>query len=76
MIPAAGIHLTARFATGIDERAALDAARDADIDLHGISAFYADSPAESGILFGYGGIDAPAIDVALTRLAGVLKRCA
>ncbi|MBF3873758.1 MocR-like pyridoxine biosynthesis transcription factor PdxR [Burkholderia pseudomallei] len=76
VIPAAGIHLTARFATGIDERAALDAARDADIDLHGISAFYADSPAESGILFGYGGIDAPAIDVALTRLAGVLKRCA
>lgn len=48
VIPAAGIHLTARFATGIDERAALDAARDADIDLHGISAFYADSPAESG----------------------------
>nr|WP_239150951.1 PLP-dependent aminotransferase family protein [Burkholderia pseudomallei] len=76
VIPAAGIHLTARFATGIDERAALDAARDADIDLHGISAFYADSPAESGVLFGYGGIDAPAIDVALTRLAGVLKRCA
>lgn len=29
VIPAAGIHLTARFATGIDERAALDAARDA-----------------------------------------------
>ncbi|SMF58896.1 hypothetical protein SAMN02745746_04078 [Pseudogulbenkiania subflava DSM 22618] len=46
------------------------------IGLYGILAFYAGAPLQQGLLFGYGGIDAGSIAVALGRLAELLPRVA
>ncbi len=73
IVPAAGIHLAARLKPGLDEAALIDAARSRDIGLYGISAFHVGVPRGAGLLFGYGGIDAPRIDVALAQLAAMLN---
>ncbi|MBI3143669.1 MAG: hypothetical protein HYZ18_00065 [Pseudogulbenkiania sp.] len=44
--------------------------------MYGISAFYADEHPQQGLLFGYGGIDADSIHVALGRQAALLPRLA
>jgi GntR family transcriptional regulator / MocR family aminotransferase len=72
IVPAAGIHLTARLRDGLDEATVIAAARDASIGLYGIQPFHAGRPTARGIVFGYGGIDAEDIDAALGLLATVL----
>lgn len=74
VVPAAGIHLVARFRQGVHEKDVIAAARNESIGLYGISAFYAGEHPQQGLLFSYGGIDADAIDVALGKLAGLLPR--
>lgn len=72
IVPAAGIHLIARLRQGLQERDVIAAARNESIGLYGISAFYVGKPPQQGLLFGYGGIDTDAINVALGRLATLL----
>jgi len=72
IVPTAGIHLAALLKPGLDEAALVRAAREHDIGLYGISPFHVGSTARAGLLFGYGGIDAPRIDTALAKLAVLL----
>ncbi|WP_414447557.1 PLP-dependent aminotransferase family protein [Burkholderia sp. 22PA0099] len=69
----AGIHVAAPFRAALDEARLLAAAREASIALIGLSAFHAHIPAVPGVLFGYGGIDAPHIDTAMATLARLVK---
>jgi len=75
VIPAAGIHLVARFRSPLSETKLIAAARDASIGLYGISAFHAGQHREPGLLFGYGEINTQEIDTALGRLAGLVPAC-
>ncbi|BAL23845.1 PLP-dependent aminotransferase family protein [Azoarcus sp. KH32C] len=74
IVPAAGIHLVARFRQPLSEAQLIAAAREAAIGLYGISGFHAQEPRRQGMLFGYGGIDADEIDKALNILAGLLPK--
>lgn len=73
VVQVAGIHLVALLKAPLDERTVVDAAREAKIGLYGIAGFYQRARPRSGILFGYGGIDADAIDHALRRLEPVMR---
>lgn len=70
---AAGIHLTARLRPGLSETALIAAAATQAIGLYGISGFYRDTPAQAGLLFGYGGMDGDEIGRALDGLAQLLR---
>ena len=76
--PAAGIHLSARLRVdalpGVTEDEIVAAAAEESVGLYGISLFYRDHAVEPGFLFGYGGIDADAINEAMRRLAKVFGR--
>lgn len=72
IVPTAGIHLSARFKQGLQEDRVITAARNLSIGLYGLSAFYTEKPAQQGLLFGYGGIDADSINVSMTRLTALL----
>jgi GntR family transcriptional regulator / MocR family aminotransferase len=73
IVPAAGIHLSALLKNSVAESDVIAAAAEGSIGLYGISAFHATEPVRPGLLFGYGGMSAPDIDTALTRLATLLR---
>lgn len=73
IVPAAGIHLTALLKAGFNEADVVNAARDVGVGLYGISNFYADTTPRPGLLFGYGGISAEEIDIALGKLLLALR---
>jgi GntR family transcriptional regulator / MocR family aminotransferase len=72
----AGIHLVARLRTPMDEARVVEAARAASIGLYGIADFYAETPVEQGMLFGYGGTDAGTIERGMARLAALMPSIA
>lgn len=69
---AAGIHLVATLADGVDEADFIARAAQASVGLYGISAMFVTQRARPGILFGYGGIGVDEIRTGLTRLAQAL----
>jgi GntR family transcriptional regulator/MocR family aminotransferase len=73
IVPAAGIHLTAFLKPGFTEANVVKSAREVDVGLYGISAFYADATPRPGVLFGYGGISAQDIDRAMAKLLFALQ---
>jgi GntR family transcriptional regulator/MocR family aminotransferase len=73
LIPAAGIHMTALLKGSLEERQLTHGAIDPSIGLYGISAFYMNQPAKSGLIFGYGGIDTADIETAMAKLKARLS---
>ncbi|BBU29861.1 GntR family transcriptional regulator [Burkholderia sp. THE68] len=72
----AGIHLVARLAEPLREEAVVAAARAVSVGLYGIGALYAGAPAQQGVLFGYGGTNAAAVERGMTRLAALMPTLA
>ncbi|GJH26708.1 PLP-dependent aminotransferase family protein [Caballeronia novacaledonica] len=72
----AGIHLVARLVGSLHENDVVAAARAVSVGLYGIRAFYAGEPAQQGVLFGYGGTSAAAIERGMKRLAALMPTLA
>jgi len=68
LIPAAGIHMTARLKGSLKEKQVIGGALDPSIGLYGISAFYMNRPTHEGLIFGYGGIESDDIGIAMKKL--------
>ncbi len=73
-VPAGGMQMPCVFTCDLPERAAVDAARRAGIDLQGLSALYAAEPAEAGFLMGFAAYAPQEMETAVKALAGVLRR--
>jgi GntR family transcriptional regulator/MocR family aminotransferase len=67
----AGLHLLAWLPPGLDEGGIVDAAERAGIGLAGVSGRRI-AAGPGGLIFGYGGIAAAAIDAGIQRLAQVI----
>ena len=74
LIPAAGIHMTARLKGSLKEKQLSGGALDESIGLYGISAFYMKQPMQEGLIFGYGGIESDEIGVAVKKMRMRLLR--
>jgi len=73
LIPAtAGIHLAALCKRPIDMDTLFKLARRADVGLYGLDVFYHFSPAQQGLILGYGAIENADIDPSLDRLRDIL----
>jgi len=72
----AGLHLTARLKLHHDENAVIERARQEGVQLNGLRPYYADEPAMSGLVLGYGVIRESAIDDALRRVQRALAATA
>ena len=64
---------TALLKGSLEERQLTHGAIDPSIGLYGISAFYMNQPAKSGLIFGYGGIDTADIETAMAKLKARLS---
>ncbi len=73
-VPAGGMQMPCVFTCDVPERAAVDAARRAGIDLQGLSALYAAAPAEAGFLMGFAAYAPQELEAGVKTLAGVLRR--
>ncbi len=73
-VPAGGMQMPCVFTRDMPERAAVDAARRAGIDLQGLSALYAAAPAEAGFLMGFAAYAPQELEAGVKTLAGVLRR--
>ena len=73
-VPAGGMQMPCVFTRDLPERAAVDAARRAGIDLQGLSALYAAEPAEAGFLMGFAAYAPQELEAGVKTLAGVLRR--
>ena len=73
-VPAGGMQMPCVFTCDLPERAAVDAARRAGIDLQGLSALYAAEPAEAGFLMGFAAYAPQELEAGVKTLAGVLRR--
>lgn len=73
-VPAGGMQMPCVFTCDMPERAAVDAARRAGIDLQGLSALYAAAPAEAGFLMGFAAYAPQELEAGVKALAGVLRR--
>ncbi|WP_406624497.1 PLP-dependent aminotransferase family protein [Acidovorax sp. SDU_ACID1] len=73
-VPAGGMQMPCVFTRDMPERAAVDAARRAGIDLQGLSALYAAAPAEAGFLMGFAAYAPQELEAGVKALAGVLRR--
>lgn len=71
--PAAGIHLSARFITEVDETHLLDRAREQLLGLYSITPFFFDGTPQRGLVFGYGDIDSERINAGLDRVLELLQ---
>ena len=69
---AAGMHLVARLAPGTDDRRVAARAAEAGVEAPALSGYYQGPPTARGLLLGYAGVDARAMQRAVERLAGVL----
>lgn len=72
-VPVGGMQMPCVFTRDISERAAIDAARRADIELLGLTALHASSPHEAGFLMGFAAYDPKELEVAVIKLADVLR---
>ena len=70
---AGGLHICAKLAPKTDDTAIANAAREAGIVVEPLSAFYADTPAQPGLLLGFAGFRPDALRDATARLAAVLR---
>ncbi len=71
-VPAGGMQMPCVFTRDMPERAAVDAARRAGIDLQGLSALYAAAPAEAGFLMGFAAYAPQELEAGVKTLARVL----
>jgi len=69
----AGLHLLAWLPPEIDEEAAIKAAADAGIGIHGLAPSRIDPAGPGALIFGYGQIEEAAIDQGVRRLAGAIR---
>lgn len=69
---AAGIHMAAMLRRRLSETRVVEAAAVGGIALYGLAPFHAERPERAGLLFGYGALNASAIDMALRALADIL----
>jgi GntR family transcriptional regulator/MocR family aminotransferase len=72
---AAGLHLVAWLPPGLDEAAVVEAARANGVAIAGVSPYRltaAPADAVGGLIFGYGTLDAPAIEGGVERLAAAI----
>lgn len=76
LVPSAGIHLTALLKGRLRERTLIKAAAAEATGLYGIASFYGEARAKQGVILGYGGISAHNVDMAMRKLAALLRRVA
>jgi GntR family transcriptional regulator/MocR family aminotransferase len=76
LVPGAGIHLAAFLRAPLDEQTVIDAARSASIGLYGLAGFHLRTPAQPGLMFGYGGIGPAQMERAFGTLAHMLPALA
>jgi GntR family transcriptional regulator/MocR family aminotransferase len=69
---AGGLHICAKFTQKADDAAIAAAAQAAGIVVEPLSRFYAESPAEMGLLLGFAGFRPEALRDGVKRLAGIL----
>ena len=68
----AGLHVLAWLPAGLDEATVVEAAQRAAIGVQGIGPRPGGASAAAGLTFGYGAIDASAIDEGIQRLAAIV----
>lgn len=72
-VPAGGMQMPCVFIRDISERAAVDAARRAGIDLLGLTALHVSNRHKAGFLMGFAAHTPHELEVAVKKLAGVLR---
>ncbi|MFI5407946.1 PLP-dependent aminotransferase family protein [Kaistia sp. UC242_56] len=72
-VPAGGLQMSCRLTGGLPERAAIEAAARAGIDLLGLSALHADGRGEAGFLMGFAAYTPYEIELAVRKLATALQ---
>ncbi|AOY94342.1 GntR family transcriptional regulator [Cupriavidus sp. USMAA2-4] len=72
-VPSGGMQMPCVLLRDIPERKAIDAARRAGIDLLGLTALHASSRSESGFLMGFAAYAPKELEVAVRKLADVLR---
>ena len=72
-VPAGGMQMPCRLIRDISERAAVDCARKADIDLLGLTQLHASNPHHAGFLMGFAAHTPHELEVAAKKLASVLR---
>ena len=72
-VPAGGMQMPCRLIRDISERAAVDCARKADIDLLGLTQLHASNPHQAGFLMGFAAHTPHELEVAARKLAQVLQ---
>ncbi|MGB6096912.1 MAG: PLP-dependent aminotransferase family protein [Comamonas thiooxydans] len=72
-VPAGGMQMPCTLLHGIAERAAVDSARRAGIDLLGLTQLHASSPQQAGFLMGFAAHTPHELEVAARKLAQVLQ---
>jgi len=72
-VPAGGMQMPCRLIRDISERAAVDCARKADIDLLGLTQLHASNPHQAGFLMGFAAHTPHELEVAAKKLASVLR---
>lgn len=73
-VPAGGLQLPCVLKPGLAERPLIDAARQAGIDLLGLSGLYASGEAEQGFLLGFAAYTEHELEAAVVLLAERMKR--
>jgi GntR family transcriptional regulator / MocR family aminotransferase len=73
---AAGMHLVARLAPGLDDRAIARGAKTQGIEAPPLSVYYRGPQAERGLLLGYAGVSEREMGPAVERLARAVERSA
>ncbi|HEV7286894.1 MAG TPA: PLP-dependent aminotransferase family protein [Kaistia sp.] len=72
-IPTGGLQMSCRLIADLPERAAIEAAARAGIDLLGLSALHADGRGEAGFLMGFAAYTPYEIELAVRKLATALQ---
>jgi len=68
-----GLHAVARFAVGIDDRQVSRCAAAAGVDVAPLSNYYIGTPKLSGLVLGYGHLDAASIEAGVDVLAAAIR---
>ena len=75
-VPAGGMQMPCVLTRDISERAVIDAAARAGIDLLGLTALHASTRHRAGFLMGFAAYTPDEMDIAVNALAGVLRALA
>lgn len=72
-VPIGGLQLSCVLRDGLNERAAIDAARRVGVELLGLSGLHASDEGQPGFLMGFAAYDPAELETAVRKLAGALR---